>query len=127
MLPAIGTTITTSSGYTFTLVGLNAADFRQSWRDNTTGITWHDLINNDFTFYRANLYYDRELPTVNDWTTAETHGIREVVPNMKGYLYWPQDHIEGLNHQSLFFNGNTGQMVYNPSTLGAVRTIERRK
>lgn len=82
-----GTIVITSKGFEFERV--NSTE--ETWLDLTTGLMWFDrepeMYNYDQAMDKFNKP-ERRLPTIEEFTEAEGHGFREVLPNMKVYFFW---------------------------------------
>ena len=81
-----GTLVITSQGFKFKLVK-RTKDGKESWKDLTSGIIWHNKEDSYYTYEEAITKFGESLPTKEDFETAETHGFREILPNMD-YWYW---------------------------------------
>ena len=88
-----GTLVITSKGFKFKLVK-RTKDGKESWKDLTSGIIWYDKEDSNYTYEEAITKFGESLPTKEDFETAETHGFREILPNM-GYWYWSASLFSG--------------------------------
>ena len=101
-----GTLVITSKGFKFKLVK-RTKDGKESWKDLTSGIIWYDKEDSNYTYEEAITKFGESLPTKEDFETAETHGFREILPNMD-YWYWSASLYSYDRNSSWIFNGISG-------------------
>lgn len=136
-----GFTCQSAKGGTFSLVHRheNGAEI---WKDEGAGVYWGDKLPDRIRRRAARelCAADREgvtrvgpqpvqtLPTLKDFETAEKHGFREVLPNMKDHYYWIDSSVPGAKNIGHMFNGNVGKpeiVVYRSINFENVRCIGR--
>ncbi len=85
----VGTIVITSIGHEFEL--LIRENGKESWRDLTSGLVWHDREDTEMTHYEAMNKFpqtaDKRLPTIEEFEEAEKHGVREILPLIPGNLF----------------------------------------
>ena len=116
----VGDVVTTSKGFDFQLLE------NQAWKDITSGITWSDVEPKNYTFDDAVKTFGTELPTKEEFTIAESHGFREILPNMKNNWFWSPSVYPYYTDVAYVFSGNFGNIYYDVRDLSdSVRCIER--
>ena|SRR3990167_1935573 len=116
----LGDIITTSKGYDFVMLGHNI------WKDITSGITWYDVEPKTYTFDKAVKTFGDRLPTKEEFTIAESHGFREILPNMKNNWFWSSSVHPNSTDYAYGFHGYSGNGYYDVRDLSdSVRCIER--
>lgn len=128
---------TTSKGFKWEQVS------KDSYKDLETGLTWSEDLPKQLTFYEAQqvstklfqiLYLDNILdldptlnwsvPTIEDFKTAEKHGIRKVL-RMNDEFYWSSTPDDDY---AWYFGGSDGEVgVYYRDSHSMVRCIGRQK
>lgn len=113
----LGTVVITTTGHEFELIALKNG--KESWRDLTSGLIWHDIEDDKITHYEAMEKFpqtaDKRLPTIEEFEGAEKHGFREVLPNIN-YWFWsasfgPNYRAYGTDY-ARGFNGYDGSSYY---------------
>jgi hypothetical protein len=121
-----GTQCKTSKGVEFQLVNRDTtgASPLETWKDLSSGLTWYDNLPNGFdgitsagynqyeAFTICTLDLQRSLPTIDDFNTAETHGFREVLPNMANNYFWSSSLYPGDSDVAQVFAGYDGFSGY---------------
>lgn len=121
----VGTEVKTSKGFVFVLIVRK--DGKESWKDDTSGLTWHDTEDRNCTHHEAVEKFKDSLPTIEEFKTAEEHGFREVLPNM-GHWYWSSSLSSYVTAVARIFSGNDGYgSFYYRGSFNSVRCIERAK
>ena len=112
----VGTVVITTDGFEFELV--SRVDKKESWKDLTSGITWHDKEDGSYTFDQALEKFGDRLPTKKEFETADKHGFRDVLPNMN-HWFWSASVYAFNPGLAWAFNGALGTV--NPSSRFSVR------
>jgi hypothetical protein len=137
----VGFRCKTEKGFSFTLV-YRSEKGKEAWRDDQTKIVWGDKLSQrtrrkaaadlcasripEENFFGEN--HLNELPTREDFALAESHGFREVLPNMTNEAYWVKSVVPGAANIGHVFNGNSGQsriIVYRAINYEHIRCIGR--
>jgi hypothetical protein len=130
---------TTKSGNTWRLIVRTKLN-SEVWKDEETGAIWSDRLTDVYRFWstvevngvggvvkelicteEASLekrgYLSKitwRMPKLRDFVAAESNGIREVLPNLKGHWFWSstvaQTGMRGRGSNG--FNGSTGDLDY---------------
>ena len=85
----LGTIVITSKGFEFTLVSRDV-DWKETWRDETSKLLWLPLEKERLNWSQAMEKFnspEKRLPTKEEFEEAETHGFREVLPNMSAWFW----------------------------------------
>ena len=98
-----GTIAITSKGFKFKLVK-RTKDGKESWKDLTSGIIWHNKEDSYYTHDEAVTKFGDKLPTKEEFEVAESHGFREILPNMD-YWYWSASLFSGNRRFAWIFDG----------------------
>ena len=123
----LGTVVITTTGHEFELIALKNG--KESWRDLTSGLIWHDIEDDKITHYEAMEKFpqtaDKRLPTIEEFEGAEKHGFREVLPNIN-YWFWSASLGPNGTDGARGFDGGNGDsdFVYRDNK-GAVRCVGR--
>jgi hypothetical protein len=120
----IGTEVITSKGFTFTLVKRNKAG-KESWKDETSGLVWHDVEKEKYTYKNALEEFGTKLPTKEDFKLAEKHGFREVLPNTDIWFWSSSPYPTDSDFAYLFNGGNGYTDYYYRSNALSVRCVGR--
>jgi hypothetical protein len=93
-------------------------------RDTKTGLTWLPAIEERLNWRDAKDWCENRglrLPTQDELTLAEIHGIRSIHADFKGRSFWSSSR-KGSN--AVFFAGNDGSIYYsNTDALYSVRCV----
>jgi len=122
----VGTQCKTSKGIEFQLVSRDTtgASPAETWKDLSSGLTWYDNLPNGLegitsagydqyqAFTICTLDLQLNLPTIDDFSTGETHGFREVLPNMAGNFFWSSSLYPHDTHSAQVFYGYYGYGAY---------------
>ena len=137
----VGSRLKTSTGHFFTLVSRSDKG-AEAWKDEASGVTWSDKLSKRIrrkdaaslcskSFPGENVFDGKhlsELPALDDFRTAETHGFREVLPNMKDGYFWIRSTVPNAPNIGHVFSGNLGReilIVYRSINFEHVRCISR--
>ncbi|HCM38933.1 MAG: hypothetical protein A2Z97_09805 [Bdellovibrionales bacterium GWB1_52_6] len=115
-LSPVGTRCKTSKGVVFTRM-------KNGWKDSGDGGSlWHDEDRNPSMYFensqpnsesycknrglkqQVNMY----LPSKQDFEVADSHGIRELMKDMKGHSYWTTTVDPGNPSGGYYFSGSSG-------------------
>lgn len=120
---AVGTIVITSAGFKFKLMARKKG--KESWKDISTKLTWHDREDEIYTHYKAVEKFGGSLPTIQEFQEAEKHGFREVLPNMN-YCFWSASVVSTNRNSAWYFYSYNG-IVYssNHYTSYPVRCVGR--
>ena len=138
---AVGERFVTSKGFAFVLL-FRSETGKEMWFDEAAKVTWGDRLSErirrqaaaglcatkipgENTAAGRNL---KELPTLADFATAESHGFREVLPNMTDSYYWVNSKIKGAANIGHVFSGNLGRpilILYRAINYENIRCIAR--
>ena len=120
-----GTTVITTKDGVFQL--LSRIDGKESWKDQKTGLTWHDVEDKKFSYYEAVEKFGDRIPTKEEFEEAEKHGFREVLPNMENRWFWSASVNAGNTGYAYYFYGRYGYIGYDVrNDEEAVRCVGRR-
>lgn len=131
----------TKAGFPFKLLHRSEKG-KEFWLDETSALLWGDQLSERIRRKAAaslcarktegeNFFPDRhlsELPTMLDFTTAEAHGFREVLPNFAEKFYWMKSEVPGAANIGHVFNGNFGKaeiVVYRSINFENIRCVAR--
>jgi hypothetical protein len=106
------------------LEDLNGAE-REIYQDSKTGILWSDRLASEFVFSSALKACTSpqntrtggitevtwELPTIEDYKTAEVNGMRQALPRMND-VFWTSSRWDGFSGGAFFFMGKIGAESY---------------
>jgi hypothetical protein len=106
----VGTVVISTKGFEFELV--LKENEKESWKDLTSGITWHDIEDKRYTHHEAVKEFEGRLPTKEEFEFAESHGFRDVLPNFLNKLFWSASVHPDNSYFAFYFNGYNGD-VYN--------------
>lgn len=137
----VGFACRTSKEKIFRLVH-RAGDGAEIWLDRFTGLHWGDKLPDRIRRKAAAVLCTKavdgrtkmgalllnQLPTINDFETAEHNGFREVLPNMKDHYYWIDSSVPGAKNIGHMFNGNIGKpeiVVYRSINFENIRCVGR--
>lgn len=104
----VGTKVITSNGFMFVLMNREAG--KESWRDEATGLIWHNLEDGKFNHNQAVEKFRDKLPTKEEFETVEEHGFREVLPNMKNQWFWSASVHPYYSYYAYGFIGYSGDV-----------------
>jgi hypothetical protein len=114
--------ITTSKGFIWSKV-------RNGWKDNATGIIWYPALKGLYTWEQAKeqaQVLNLDLPTKEDFQTAELHGFREVLKDMVSNYFWSSSPYPTNSDLAYYFYGDYGGTDYYYRTLTlSVRLCEK--
>jgi hypothetical protein len=137
----VGTRFTTSKGVSFTLL-FRSESGREAWRDEKSGVIWGDRLSRRVPRKEAaalcassianenvvNGKHLDALPTLDDFALAESHGFREVLPNMKDDYFWAASSVPGAANVGHVFSAGLGRpilILYRSINFDHVRCILR--
>ena len=106
----VGTTVITSKGFKFKLVSRKKG--KESWKDLTSKLTWHDAEDEKYRHYQAQEKFGNGFPTKEEFEVAESHGFREVVPNMANKWFWSSSVDPYSTYYAFGFGGDDGDIYY---------------
>ena len=106
----------------------------ETWIDARTGLSWLPDIGIRVSYEEALSLcgaFDSHtrLPTVEEFETAEAHGLREIFPKTRGKLYWTATPSEPAYPMDAYFYSGGGGYVYDGNrdrahSIRCVRDIE---
>lgn len=83
----------------------------EGWLDEETGLIWDKTAKTGITHYQAEEYakeQGKRLPTKEEFETAEKHGIRKVLPEIKKQWLWSSTVYPGDSDYAYEFYGGNG-------------------
>jgi len=122
---AVGDVIVTSTGNEWQLV--ERSDVRESWKDLSTGITWHDKEDGTLSHYDAVARYGDSLPTKEEWELADENGAIEVLPNMRSWFWSTSVHVDYPDDVYVFYGlkGTFDYLDKNADDMVLARIVSR--
>jgi hypothetical protein len=120
---SVGHIVTTSKGFSFQLV--SRKDKKESWLDLTSKLIWHDREDRTYNYYEAMEKFDNQLPTIEEYKTAELHGFCEILPNMNHWFWSASLYPNGSDFAQVFSGYNGGSDYHSRDLYGSVRCVGR--
>jgi len=119
-----GTIVISEKGFEFELMSRDG-DGRESWKDTTSGLVWHDRESEDYNHRQAVEKFGDKLPTIEEFTEGEKHGFRDVLPNIK-YWFWSASlSSDSTGYARVFFGGYGCSVSYFWGGHESVRCVGR--
>lgn len=112
-----GHTCITTQGVVFKLVSRDSSGSAE-WQDLSSGLIWMDILPGFQNQREAEascraLADGVRVPTDLQWLDGERHGIREVLPHMRGYEYRYWSSYYPNSYSYVFKSKNGGLYFYN--------------
>jgi hypothetical protein len=115
----VDTIVITSRGCKFT------KQKNSSWKDNLSGLVWHNIEAKTYTYDEALTTFGNRLPTRDEIDTGIEHGMLEVIYNPEK-SFWSASVFSYDREFAWIFNGGYGYVYLDYRDLGfAVRCVGR--
>ena len=119
----VGTVVITSKGFKFKLMSRKTK--KECWLDCTSKAIWHDREDKTYTHYEAVRKFGDALPTIEEFKEAETHGFREVLPNMEHWFWSSSLNPNGTGFAQDFYGNGGSSNYYSRDYYKSVRCVGR--
>jgi hypothetical protein len=105
----VGTRVISSKGYEFELLSRDQSEkeIKERWVDLKTNVIWGPIIKESLNFNDANRKY--QLPTKEEFETAERHGFREIIGISSGSFWSSSAYFDVY---AWGFNGYNGHIDF---------------
>lgn len=121
----VGTVVISTKGFEFELV--LKENGKESWKDLTSGVTWHDIEDKRYDHIEAVKEFKDKLPTKEEFEIAESHGFRSVLPNFLNRRFWSSSVHPDVSNNAFVFYGKYGDIYYDfrDNFYDSVRCVAR--